>query len=266
MVFSPDKEKVAQRFRRSLPTYDTNAHIQKKVSERVVNLLQTLPGFDLSRVLEVGCCTGILTELFCSRYPVATLYINDLVPELCVAAKDRVRRFRTVVEIIAGDVEKVALPDRLDLIISSSTLQWLADFPAALEKFSAALAKRGYLVFSFFADGTLQEIRELTGKGLEYQSLEQVCSQLAQSFDLLHVETCVDRLTFSNPREVLRHLQATGVSGLDSYRWTPAGLRSFEEEYRRHFGSGEKVRLSYVSHFLVARKKCGEGEGQGGSR
>lgn len=259
MVFCPDKNEVAQRFRRSLATYDENALIQKKVSERLVELLQSTAGVGFSRVLEVGCCTGVLTELLCSRFPVTTLFLNDLVPELCAAAGERARRYSPTVETIAGDIEEVALPEDLDLIVSSSTLQWLSDYPAILRKFSAALADRSYLVFSLFGDGTLREIQQLTGRGLRYLALEQILAHLESRFDLLALETREDRLLLPGPREVLRHLQATGVGGLGSFRWTPAGLRAFEGEYRRLFSAGENVQLSYVSHFLVARKKEGEG-------
>ena len=256
MVFCPDKKEVAQRFRRSLTTYDENAHIQKKVSQRVVELLQSTAGVDFNRVLEVGCCTGVLTELLCSRSSFATLFLNDLVPELCEAAKERIRKYSQSVETIPGDIEEATIPDQLDLIISSSTLQWLSDYPAILRKFSAALTERGYLVFSLFGAGTLREIQELTGRGLPYMTSEQLCLPLESGFDLLRFETCEDSLFFQSPRDVLRHLQSTGVSGLGNFRWTSAGLRTFEEDYCRLYTSGEKVRLSYVSHFLVARKKA----------
>ncbi len=263
MVFCPDKKEVAQRFRRSLATYDENALIQKKVSERLVELLHSTAGRDFSRVLEVGCCTGGLTEMLCSRSPMLILFLNDLVPECCEAAQERARRYLAEVVAIPGDIEEVLLPRSLDLIVSSSTLQWLANYPAVLAKFADALTERGYLVFSLFGRGTLQEIQELTGRGLPYLALEHLCALLGSHFDILSSQTCEDSLLFQGPRDVLRHLQATGVSGLGNFRWSPSGLRAFEEDYRRLFTSGGKVRLSYVSHFLVARKK---GQGGGDAR
>ena len=171
MVFRPDKNEVAQRFRRSLPTYDENALIQKKVSERLVDLLRETVGIDYTRVLEVGCCTGGMTEMLCGRSPVGRLFVNDLVSECCEVTRERAGRYLSSIETIPGDVEKVTLPDHLDLIVSSSTLQWMSDFPAILKKFSAALTARGYLGFSLFGTGTLREIQELTGRGLHYTPL-----------------------------------------------------------------------------------------------
>lgn len=261
MVFYPDKIEVARCFRRSQPTYDDNAFIQKKVSARLVGFLQELEDIKCRRVLEVGCCTGILTEMFCSHYPVANLFVNDLVPELCEKARERVSKSLLSIEALPGDIEKIAIPRQLDLILSSSTLQWLTDLPAALDKFNEALADQGYLVFSLFGAGTMAEIKTLTGCGLHYLAIDQLCSLVKSRFDLLRVETSEDRLVLPTPRDVLRHLQATGVSGLGYYRWTPATLRIFESEYRRMYGSEEGVQLSYVSHFLVARKKLQGGVG-----
>jgi len=258
MVFRPDKMEVARSFKRCLTTYDENALIQKKVSERLVRLLRESAGREFKRALEVGCCTGMLSEMFCSQFSVGTLYVNDLVPELCEKAKERVLRDLQTVEIFPGDIEELDIPGRLDLILSSSTMQWLSDFPGMLQRFSKALVNGGYLAISLFGDGTFREIKELTGRGLHYLPFEQICSTVGNHFDILRTEISEDRLFFPNPRDVLRHLQATGVSGLGYYRWTSATLRSFESEYRRLYGSEEEVGLSYVSHYLVARKKIQE--------
>lgn len=259
MTFRPDKNEVARRFKRSLATYDENAVVQKKVSARLVDLLQTCPGLRFSRVLEVGCCTGIMTENLCRRYPIETLYLNDLVPELCEQAKLRIaKEIHFPPQILPGDIEVTTLPDNLDLIVSSSTLQWLSNFPDVFAGFAIALRAGGYLVFSFFGDGTLLEIRELTGRGLCYPELEQFRQILKSQFTILMTESCHNELIFSRPREVLRHLQATGVGSLGSFRWTPTGLRRFEQKYHNLYGSEKGVRLSYISHFVVARK-IGEG-------
>ena len=64
-----------------------------------------------------------------------------------------------------------------------------------------------------------------------------------------------NRLLLPTPTDVLHHLRATGVGGLREYRWTKAGLRRFEQEYRTGFGTPEGVPVSYASTCFVARKK-----------
>lgn len=254
----PDKHEVAKRFKRSLATYDENAVVQEKVSARLIDLLPTCPDLGFTRVLEVGCCTGILTEKLCSCYPLDILYLNDLVPELCERAGARVaEKTLSPPLLLPGDIEEVALPDTLDLIVSSSTLQWLRNFPAVFSRFSGALRDGGYLVFSFFGDGTLVEIKELTGRGLVYPGLDRFEKILEPLFTILTNESCHHELMFPDPRQVLRHLQATGVGSLGNFRWTPTRLRQFEQDYRKRYSRGEEVRLSYTSHCFVARKKGG---------
>jgi len=260
VIFHPDKNEVARRFRRSLATYDDNAVVQERIGARLVDLLGTCPELRFSRVLEVGCCTGLMTEKLCRRFPVETLYLNDLVAEFCERARQRTEvAVAAVPRLLPGDIEATALPDDLDLIVSSSTLQWLRDYAGVFARFADALRAGGYLVFSFFGDGTLREIRELTGRSLHYPGLEELRRLLEERFIVFGTESRSDELIFAEPRQILRHLQATGVGGLGRYRWTPAGLRRFEQEYRRLFGGAQGVRLSYVSHFVLARKKGDEG-------
>jgi malonyl-ACP O-methyltransferase BioC len=258
MTVHPDKHEVARRFKRSLATYDENAVVQKRVSARLIDLLQTCKNLHFARVLEVGCCTGILTKKLCNRYPVGILYLNDLVPELCELAGRRIaEETLSPPLLLPGDIEETVLPDNLDLIVSSSTLQWLRNFPEIFSRFAEALRDGGYLVFSFFGDGTLLEMRELTGRGLCYPGLDQFHAILEPQFTVLTTESWHDELLFSDPRAVLRHLQATGVSSLGNFRWTPTRLREFEQKYRERYSCGDEVRLSYTSHCIVARKKGG---------
>lgn len=259
VIFHPDKNEVARRLKRSLATYDDNAVVQERIGARLVDLLGTCPELRFSRVLEVGCRTGLMTEKLCRRFPVETLYLNDLVAEFCDRARQRTEAaVAAAPRLLPGDIEATALPDDLDLIVSSSTLQWLRDYAGVFARFADALRAGGYLVFSFFGDGTLREIRELTGRGLQYPGLEELRGLLEGRFTVLGSESRCDELMFAEPRQVLRHLQATGVGGLGRYRWTPAGLRRFEQDYRRLFGSTRGVRLSYVSHLVAARKIGGE--------
>jgi len=251
-----DKEKVARSFLRGMETYDQHAKVQQKIGRVLIEMLGNYPKMRFDRVLEIGCCTGTMTEMFLKKHPAGTLYLNDLVPEFYEIVR---RRFtgsaNTVFEPLFGDVERVELPSGLDLVLSGSTLQWLVDLPGFFKKIVKALHDDGYLAFTIFGPGTLSEFRQLTGVGLQYIPLGQVLDLLKEDFVLEFVDTEKHQLFFTSPRDVLRHLQATGVGGAGQFRWTGSTLKKFESDYSRCFGTAAGVPVTYVTSYVIASRK-----------
>lgn len=256
MILHLDKEKIARCFRRSLPTYDEAARVQKDLAGRLLQSLDALPDISFRRVLEIGCCTGVLTEMLCSAKPVETLFINDLVPEFEKVTLNRLPRRESLhVNPFFGDIETLALPPDIDLVISGATFQWLADLPAFLSRLGRELASGSYLAFSLFGPGTLQEFSLLTSVGLGYRSDQEVCSLLEGDFVLEEQRTYRDKLFFSSVREILYHIRATGVGGVSEYRWSRETLARFEKRYQQEFGDPKGLPVSYSCSCFVARRR-----------
>ena len=251
-----NKNIVARSFSRGKTTYDENAKIQQRVSWKLVKKLAKYPEIAPANVLEIGCCTGTLTELLLSSCKVEKLYLNDLVASFHDVVMNRLEGAKGV-EIIPmfGDIERLSLPENLDLVISSATFQWLADLKSLFAKIADALSEHGYLAYSIFGPGTLREFREITDIGLQYSAVGTILDMMDQYFHIEEEETVKDILFFSSPRDILRHLQATGVSGVMNYRWTPGTLREFESEYAERFGTASGIPVTYVSSYVIASKK-----------
>ncbi len=251
-----DKEIIARCFLRGQHTYDQHATVQKKVSRQLIDLLSDHPQIQYDRVLEVGCCTGSMTMDLIKAHTIGKLYLNDLVPDFFKIVKERLsEESKQKIEPRFGDIEALELPGNLNLVISSSTFQWLNNLDAFFRKVSMALNENGFLVFSLFGPGTLAEFKKLTGVGLEYAPLNGILEILQRYFTVAFSETRNDTLYFETPRDVLRHLKATGVGGVSEHRWTSKGLLQFEAEYREQFGTEKGIPVSFSSLFVVASKK-----------
>lgn len=249
---------ISTRFRRGMQTYDAAAQVQKGVGDCLVAEIADYPEVTFGKVLEIGCCTGSMTHAFCSRYAVDELWLNDLVPECCEGAASRVRGLVGRIHTLPGDIESLFLPAGFDLVISSSTFQWLHHLKSCLAKISGTLQDDGYLVFSMFGPGTMYQIRELTAVGLCYTEAAEVEDMLKENFIIRKFMSNSYRIYFDTARDVLRHIQQTGVSGVGSFRWTPGKLKKFEKEYRERFGEKQGLPLDYVSFSVVAKKNTGE--------
>ncbi|MBW6520015.1 MAG: methyltransferase domain-containing protein [Desulfoarculaceae bacterium] len=256
MAMIVNKDKIAHCFRKAIATYDGQATVQRRISSRLLTLVGQIPAISYERVLEIGCCTGLLTQMLCQQQRVETLFLNDLVADFIdpVMAGIPEGRMPHLLPFF-GDIEKLPLPDRISLVLSSATFQWLADLPGLLQRLARALRVDGFLIFSIFGPGTLKEFTELTGIGLDYRSPEQIAGLLEKDYVLEQMATEQDQLVLPTPRDILHHLRATGVGGVRAYRWTGSGLRRFEQEYQARFGMPDGVPITYASTCFIARKK-----------
>ena len=251
-----EKAQVAQRFAKAGRSYAAQAIVQKVICQQLMQLIQQYTNHtNFDRVFEIGCGTGNLTELMLQHLSIQQLILNDLYPEVRQHFSPQ-----PAIEWQIGDIEQIEYPTALDLIVSSSALQWMTDLDAVFKKCHAALQAQGYLCFSSFGQQNLKQIKTLTGQGLDYLSLETLQEKLlAQGFEVLHLSESIENLNFVHPKQVLQHLQATGVTATASkHRWTKQSLQQFYRDYEQ-FSSldscGQPVySLSYHPIFCIARR------------
>ena len=249
---SIDKALVAQRFAKAGQSYIEQAVVQKQISAQLFEYLKMYCPQSLPSVLEIGCGSGNLTHLFHSYFQVDQLFLNDLY-------EDVDQHFSTIQNIawLIGDIEQLHLPQSLDAVISSSALQWMTDLPTLLHRIHDALKPNAYFGFSTFGSDNLTEIKQLTGQGLNYISLEFLKRQLEQqNFEVLLIEQEVKQIYFDHPKSVLQHLKATGVTATaKSHRWTKQSLQQFYSDYQQ-FHDEQGFRLTYHPIYVIARRKA----------
>lgn len=272
-----DKDIVRARFARAVMSYDDNAHVQRQIAGHLSRLIaeygcrlhesgagRTVCGMvkagtphaasDHSRVLEIGCGTGMLTRKFLRAFRPDRMWLNDLCTEVSPMLEDLLEPGRT--EFLPGDAECVAFPDNLDLIMSSSALQWFADLPAFLDKCSSSLRDGGVLAFSSFGPANMSEIAALEGISIPYRTLSELTGLVSDKFSVIHAEESTEILSFGTPAEVLRHMKLTGVTGLRKETWTRYRLQSFCRRYMERFSEQDgSVRLTYHPLYIIARRK-----------
>ena len=247
---SIDKALVAQRFAKAGQSYVEHAVVQKQISAQLFEYLKVYCPQNLASVLEIGCGSGNLTHLFHSYFQVDQLFLNDLYADVD-------QHFSTIQNIawLIGDIEQLTLPQSLDAVISSSALQWMTDLPTLLHRIHDALKPNAYFGFSTFGSDNLTEIKQLTGQGLNYISLEFLKRQLEQqNFEVLFIEQEVKQIYFDHPKSVLQHLKATGVTATaKSHRWTKQSLQQFYLDYQQFYDE-QGFRLTYHPIYVIARR------------
>jgi len=250
-----DKNIIRQRFGKALTTYDHQSVVQDRVAERLLGLLAKGGCTTPRRVLEIGCCTGLLTRRIIERYPeIGELWCNDLVKEAEKPLREKMGSFAGKLNFIGGDVEEATLPGALDLVISSSTFHWIADLESFFEKMSRIIRPGGYLAFAMYGPDNLHEIREVSGVGLVYPDPATLFRVSSDHFQLISYQSRRECLHFSDVRGLLNHLRQTGVNALDKTVWTPGKLNSFMNEYHYRFKEVKGVRVTYHPIYFILRR------------
>ncbi|MBI5657373.1 MAG: methyltransferase domain-containing protein [Geobacter sp.] len=268
-----DRKRVRNSFHVHAHDYDRHAMVQKRVLVRFIGLL---PGGDeaISRVLDIGAGTGALLQELSHRYPSASLYGLDLAYGMGLAARERMAGNGRVAFLTADAEELPYAAASLDLVVSTSTFQWLETFEQAFGEIRRVLRPGGRFCFALFGEKTLHELRtayKTAARGVSdgtddrthrFKSVDDVAvalrvvglepAYLASEFevelhpDVAHLLRSIRRIGAGNA------VKASG-RGLAERRI----MLEMMEIYQREYGSGETIPATYEVIYGVVRKSSG---------
>lgn len=259
-----ERQRVQQAFHRGAIDYDQHTPVQQRVVERLLGVLQEHPLQLYKLLLDIGCGTGRLLELLAHELPQAQLTGLDLAPNMLQQARERLDNQITLVQ---GDAEQLPFADQtFDLVVSSSTFQWLAQLDACFGEAARVLKPSGRFVFSLFGQGTLGELQTSWRTALadccridavhrhdgthRFHTAEQVAAALATAG--FHTRrTWVEQETVWYP-DVPHLLQAVKRIGAGTARPPVGGglgwrrvLHAMAAVYRQRFGTADGVPATY---------------------
>ena len=255
-----NKQQVADSFSRAANSYDAAASLQRKVADRVVEMIPA----DIApqNTLDVGCGTGYLYAAVRQRYPNTQLTALDLAPGMLAYAQSH----RPVADRwLCGDAEALPLPDNsVDLVICSLTYQWCEQPQQWGAELQRVLKPGGVAVFSTFGPETLKELRS-AWQAVDDQvhvnnfvSVEQLQQQL-QAVGLqcqLTTETLCPG--YDDLKTLMQELKAIGAHNVN--RGRPGGLtgrqriRALVDAYEQFRDSYGRLPATYEVVYGVVRK------------
>ena len=248
-----NKQKIKDHFATAQISYPQNALAQQQINQQLINLLAKTHYQHFDQVLEIGCGTGDFTRRLLDYAEIEHFCLNDLYQSDAIT---ELLHQQHQLEFIGGDSESFCLTDKFDLIVSASTVQWLTDKQGFIAHCAAELKPEGILLFNSFAPNNLQEIRALTGVGLDYPDIDEWRYWLNQYFHIQHISVETIQLTFNSPYEVLQHLRNTGVTATQKQIWTKKKLQQFITDYTQLFSTPtQQVSLTYSPMYIVAERR-----------
>lgn len=249
-----DKRRVEECFDKAGTTYAQNAIVQKQIARKLMRHFDTVYGTDdiVGNIIEIGVGDGgSLTDLWYKRTdPRAKLLLWDLVD---VDTKNFAPR--AVFEKCDAEVRIRRQPsESARFIFSTSTIQWFNSLRNFINECNRVLVPGGYLAFSSFVHGNLEELTSVTGNGLQLPTPSDWKRLIPDSMEILVFETAEYTLEFPTVRDVLHHFRLTGVNGVNYGQTRVTLTRHILREYPADPATG-KYKVTYRPIFIIARKR-----------
>jgi malonyl-CoA O-methyltransferase len=161
-----NKEYKRKSFNRAALTYDSYSTLQDIISCNLIDRLKTIK-LDPLHILDLGCGTGTNGLNLRRKYKKSRIINYDFSENMLKMA--RIKQKKIILgglnpySYICADIEAIPLEENsLDLVWSSSTLQWCNDLDLVFNQVKKILKPRGLFIFSTFGPNTLNELREIT--------------------------------------------------------------------------------------------------------
>ncbi|EKK8824359.1 malonyl-ACP O-methyltransferase BioC, partial [Campylobacter jejuni] len=200
--------------------YEKHAKVQDFMGLKLCEILKNLRISHFEKVFEFGCGRGELSKKLQNFITFDEYLKNDILD------------FKENSSILIFDMNEIAKQDlskeKFDLIVSNATLQWL-DLKRIIPSLRDMLNQNGILLLSTFAEQNLKEIKQSTGFGLNYFSLNELEQIFKIYFNEVKITQELVELSFDNALDVFRHLKLSGVNSLGFYPLNKGFLKEFEE-------------------------------------
>lgn len=216
--------------------YEKHAKVQDFMGLKLCEILKDLKISHFEKVFEFGCGRGELSKKLQNFITFNEYLRNDILD------------FKENSNILIFNMNEIAKQDlskeKFDLIVSNATLQWL-DLKRIIPSLRDMLNQNGILLLSTFAKQNLKEIKQSTGFGLNYFSLNELEQIFKIYFDEVKITQELIKLSFNNALDVFRHLKFSGVNSLGFYPLNKGFLKEFEEKFQN--------KLTYHPVFILCK-------------
>jgi malonyl-CoA O-methyltransferase len=250
----PEKRAVRRSFERAARTYDRNSVLQCEVGVRLLKHLEPMR-IEPTRIVDVGCGTGMFFGPLAKRFPKAELVGVDIAHPMLQIAHRRTPWLKRALGLrrpryVCGDAEHLPLAAAsTSFLFSNLALQWLRP-EAAFAEAARVLSVGGLYLFSTFGPDTLKELRAAFAQVDGHQHVNTFVDMHDLGDGLVHagfadpvMEMEIITLEYPSVEAVARDLKAIGAH--NSLPGRPRGLAG-RERWRQVTANYERARREGV--------------------
>ena len=217
------------------------------------------------RILEIGCGTGVLTEMLATAFPSAEIDAVDISSAMTAQGRGRLAGNGKINWIVA-DARRLPQNKKYPLIISSCALHWIAPTELIIAKLGSLLEQDGRLAFAVMLRGTLAELNAARRKIAPHKpsraampagnKVKKAVADARLRLRTAKAETI--RQEYSSVEKMLKQLREQGLTGGNVPRNIPLLTRSeisrLIADYSDNYKSKNGVYATYRVFYCVAQK------------
>lgn len=200
--------RVVQEFSRFAHQYNNYNMIQSRVASELV---EKLPSFTYSNVIDIGCGSGEIFQNFQFRNISVTNFValDSAKTMLDIHPNDQ-NILKVCSDFNADFFLKSLRLQKYDLVISSSALQWSRDLNFTIEKLSTLSEMFYGAIFTSGTFKTLHQTANILSPIYDNKKVQEIISKYYRDirFELHHYN-----LEFNSVREMFQYIKQSGVSG-----------------------------------------------------
>lgn len=245
-----NKDLVKCRFGKSIHTYDSYAHGQDQIAEKLLEKWKNADFHTGKTIYEAGCGTGLFTKRYVKAFQPSKLILNDIA---CIP-EEKFKDSAPKVEFLQGDAESVFPAEKPFYIVSASAIQWFENIPAFLANMHNLLDGNGYIALSSFGKCNYQELRPAFSSTLRYYSLEEWKEMLENAkFIIDELSEEKFNITFNSAKDLLKCLKHTGVNAITTPQKINKDKYTRLQELLPH--DNGKYSLTFNPIYIIAHKR-----------
>lgn len=220
------KNEISNAFNKHAKEYDKAAKVQFEIGERLFERLSYLkisPRF----VLDLGCGTGLFTQLLKKQYPQAEIIGLDLAHSMLLESKKKQGWLRKW-PLVNGDMTELPFADGLfDLVFANQVIHWSQPVVSVVRELNRVMNINGCLMFSTLGPDTFKELKIAWLAADNYAHINKYMD-MHDVGDCLMAEKFLDPVVdmelltmhYANLPQLLQSLKAQGVRNIHQDRNT----------------------------------------------
>jgi malonyl-CoA O-methyltransferase len=265
----PDTRKIGAAFHRRADEYDQHVAVQKRVVNNLIDYVESHLEKIPDTILDVGTGTGALLHCLRSIYPEASLCGVDLAYNMCLRTVSKLDGYCLA---IVGDAENLPITDgAIDLVVSSSALQWVGDISRCLQELRRVLKPGATICIAFFCEGTLSELQRsfmdaacndgdsvVTARLHRFRSIDEVKSILEKmDFEQIVLRSETEKEWYDDLTSLLRSIKKIGAGTVSGGSAVGLGWRGVINKtsriYLENYGLNGRIPATYEVLYIYAK-------------
>ena len=197
--------KIVKEFSRFADEYDTYNVIQKEVAKKLITYIDNNK---YNTILDIGSGDGAVYKYLNKDVDFNTFIALDFSKEMLFLHPNANNVEKMCIDFNEVDLSSVFNNIHIDLLISSSALQWSRNLDSVLSDISKISTK---YCFSLFTANTFRTLHHTANISSPIYSKLEIINALNKLF-IYDIETINYKLNFDSVQEMLRYIKHSGVS------------------------------------------------------